>query len=269
MIIKYVNAFGDSVELNNANIKLREADFFSYEWDVTEASGKYTLSKAPKRYEAYIEVTGNSAMKKAKLNNFFEITERDVIADRTGKLYLGEQYLECYVIQSKTEPAESPIGVDKNLVILSAKPFWITEEKYIFYAASSPSAASGLDFPFDFPFDFAPEENETEYRTVDHYAPSHFKMLVYGPCVNPKITINGYPRQVFTTLESNEYMIIDSRENSVTKYLANGTTQDIYNSRQFAPSIFEKIPGGQLTFNRSGTFGYEVMFYLERSEPKW
>ena len=94
-------------------------------------------------------------------------------------------------------------------------------------------------------------------------------MTIYGPCENPRILINGYPRQIFTSLESNEYLVIDSRDSTVIKHLANGTTVSVYNSRQFQPSIFEKIPSGLLSIDWTGLFGFDVTLFLERSEPKW
>ena len=66
---------------------------------------------------------------------------------------------------------------------------------------------------------------------VDHYAPCEFLMTIFGPAVEPRIVINGHPYQIYTTLDENEYLQIDSRNNQVIKYLANGIQQDIYDLR--------------------------------------
>lgn len=261
------------INFDRNGYEISDIDAFRHEFQHTAENDRITeFKKGIQTFSLKANVTDQKNKSwKVLYDEMIGTFDLDVSEKKAGTLHINESYMKCFIYASTPEEVFEDWGFQTTeLKIITDDPTWITEKKLTFFSTSiSGPSASGLDFPFDFPFDFAPEENETEYRTVDHYAPSHFKMLVYGPCVNPKITINGYPRQVFTTLESNEYMVIDSRENSVTKYLANGTTQDIYNSRQFTPSIFEKIPGGQLTFNRSGAFGYEVTFYLERSEPKW
>ena len=94
-------------------------------------------------------------------------------------------------------------------------------------------------------------------------------MIVYGPCVNPRILINDQVYEVFTTLESNEYMIIDSRDYTVHKYLANGTVQNLFDNRRLEQSVFEKIPSGLLRINWSGDFGFDLILFLERREARW
>ena len=53
-------------------------------------------------------------------------------------------------------------------------------------------------------------------------------MVIYGPCVNPKVLMNGYPYEVLTTLEKNEYLIINSSEQTIMKYLSNGTIANLF-----------------------------------------
>lgn len=104
---------------------------------------------------------------------------------------------------------------------------------------------------------------------IEHPTSSEFRMIVYGPCVNPRILINGYPYEVFTTLDARDYMIIDSQSDTVYKYLNNGTVQNLFHNRGLEHSIFEKIPSGLLNFNWSGDFGFDLTLYLERREAAW
>ena len=202
-------------------------------------------------------------------NRFFEVTEYDFVSGNKGRLYYNGQYVECNLISNKKDDWYEEIGFHVAYVnMVTDHPVWITEDSKQFYPGHK-EAEGGLDFPFDFPFDFTSNEKRSERWNVDHLTSSHYKMTIYGPCVNPRILVNGYPIQVFTELEANEYMVIESRKHTVTKYLANGTTENAYNSRQFEPSIFEKIPSGLLTFDWNGAFGFDLTLYLERSEPKW
>lgn len=94
-------------------------------------------------------------------------------------------------------------------------------------------------------------------------------MTIYGPCVDPKIIVNGYPYQVNDTLEAGEYIVIRSREKKVMKYLSNGTIQSIFEKREKKNSVFKRIPSGELILNWDGTFGFDLTIYKERGAPKW
>lgn len=93
-------------------------------------------------------------------------------------------------------------------------------------------------------------------------------MRMYGPCTDPCVTINGHPYQIITTLESGEYLEVDSKAQTIIKYMENGTTSNLYNSRLFEYSVFKKIPCGESIINWNGTFGFELIVYMERSELK-
>ena len=42
-------------------------------------------------------------------------------------------------------------------------------------------------------------------------------MIIYGPCADPKIMIEGNTYQIFETLEKNEYITIDSQKKTIVK----------------------------------------------------
>lgn len=203
-------------------------------------------------------------------NDFQEITEIDVLTGTEGKLWCNGYYMPCFIVADEAQDYEEDFyTVDSSIEILSINPFWYKEQTKQFLPGTTSEDTDGLDFPFDFEFDFAADQAGVAHWEIDHYTSSHFLMHIYGPCENPRILVNGYPYQVFTSLASGDYLEINSRKNTVIKYLANGTTENCYNSRLFYPRIFEKIPSGALTFNWSGAFGFDVVLYIERSEPKW
>ena len=156
-----------------------------------------------------------------------------------------------------------------ELTFIAPELAWVKEEKMTFPPQAEGAATDGIDFPFDFPFDFADARKGSATWEIDHVTASDFQMIVYGPCVNPRILVNDQAYEVFTTLESNEYMIIDSRDYTVYKYLANGTVQNLFDNRGLEQSIFEKIPSGLLRINWSGDFGFDLTLCLERREARW
>lgn len=275
MRIAYINSEGKVFEfLNNNRIKIADADFhkYTYGYDGTELTYGVEVEnfkKDPITYPIELNFYGSTKNREQHIADFDDAAAYDRENKKTGKIIWGEWYISCYVIEGDTYPSEKQSNVTvKEVSLLCPYPFWIRDVSFQFIPQKSEQSTGGLDFPTDFPFDFAPEEFGVEVRQVDHYTSSDFVMRYYGPCVEPKVMVNGYPYQIFTTLEVNEYLEINSKKNSVTKFLANGTTVDLYNSRSFKNSVFEKIPGGRLVFNWPGTFGVDLTLFLERSVPK-
>lgn len=275
MILKYTNSQGKVFELiSNGLYRVKTANFHSYAWTVQGVSQKYGIkvenfTKNPYEYNTTIVFKGADRVRKDAINRFHEAMAYDIIVKKPGKLQWREYYIECYITSSSTYPSEKSNQTINDLTILAPYPFWIQEISKTFAAKTQNFLLTSPSYPFDYPFDYELAGSGTALWDNNHYAPSHFKMIIYGPCVSPKVLVNGYPYQIFTELAATEYLIIDSRENTVIKYLTNGATENIYNSRQFEYSVFNKIPGGQVTVNWSGDFSFDIMLYLERSEPKW
>lgn len=146
---------------------------------------------------------------------------------------------------------------------------WVVEATRQFFPQLEETAASGIDFQYDYPFDFAGEKRGIAAWDVDHIIPSEYRMIIYGPCVNPKILINDYPYEFFVTLESREYLIIDSQRRTIRRYLTNGTVQNLFNQRAQKQTVFERIPSGLLNINWSGDYGFDLTLFLNRREPPW
>lgn len=146
---------------------------------------------------------------------------------------------------------------------------WVQELEHSFYPQTETESTDGMDFEVDFPFDFNSGTRGIEQWNIDHVMPSDFQMIIYGPCQNPKVLINSYPYEVLASLDSGEYLVIDSADNSVTKYHSNGTTSNLFNVRGYEYSVFERIPSGLLTVNWPGDFGFDIILRIVRREPLW
>lgn len=266
--MKFVNHLGEEINFGKGNILINENDFRDYQWEHNSKNDKiYEFKRGITQKALPVIVFGENARKTA--NQIFEITEKDVVAKSPGRMHIGDYYLIGYFVAANHSGYTKQNSIEISLKFVSDESMWFKKIQKKFYAQTRGVQQEGLDFPTDFEFDFAVDELGHEIWNVDHYAASHFKMHIYGPCVNPRIYINEYPYQINTTLEEKEYLIIDSRGNTVEKYLGNGVRQDIYNSRNFEHSVFEKIPSGKLSVNWIGTFGFDIDLYLERSGPEW
>lgn len=275
MILKYTNSQGKTFDLlSNGLMRLKTGNFHSYSWKAIGTTQQYGIKldrfvKDAYEYKATIVFKGLSSQRKAMINEFHEAMTVDIINKTPGRIEFEQNYIECFIITTNTYPDDASHMTLNDIVIWAPYPFWIQKLEKQFYPQSEIKEGGGLDFSTDFPFDFASENAGTALWYVDHYAPSNFEMIIYGPCLNPRVLINGYPYQIFTELESSDYLVLDSKKHTIVKHLANGSTSNLYNSRQFSPSVFAKIPRGDLVFNWNGEFGFDLTLYIERSEPKW
>ena len=94
-------------------------------------------------------------------------------------------------------------------------------------------------------------------------------MIIYGPVVNPQITVGVNTYLVNIVLEEGEYLEIDSAAGTVVKVKVSGERVNAFHNRSFENSVFEPIhPGGQ-DIGWSGRFAFDLVIYEERSEPRW
>ena len=192
--------------------------------------------------------------------------------DAVPGLNIDDFYMRCFITDG--EPVYFVPGLDMctyKFKLASEYPFWIHEESRSFPPISSNTEGeeSYLDYEHDYPYDYTMPYGGDVIWNVDHYAPCEFLMTIFGPAVDPRVVINGHPYQVYTTLDANEYLQIDSRANTVVKYLANGIRQDIYDYRAKQESVFNPITPGDIGVVWSGEFGFDITLYCERSEPRW
>lgn len=270
--IRYINHLNESIDFGENGIYIAASDIHDYDWNVNSANNKISsFSKSITNRNLPVTIFCKTAEEGIEVRNrLVELAEKDVLMNKPGRLVIGDYYYKCYITASKkSDYLKTKRLMITELTITTDYPFWILEKKKSFFPSQKPTNTGNLDFPFDFAFDFANAEKGASAWTIDHFTDNHFRMTIYGPCENPKILINHYPREVVTSLDSNEYLVIDSKNHTVMKYSSNGNSENLYNNRQKQQSIFEKIPSGQLSLNWNGDFGFDLLLFIERSEPKW
>ena len=252
---------------------MQTGDFMDYAWDYTTRNRRITgFGKEVQEHDLTISVFGDTEEEyEANLRQLHDVLEGDVRAMTPGRLYVGEYYLACYIIASTKADWEYDCGImDNTLTLATDYPHWVQEETKQFFRSPSAASAGSLDYPYDYEYDYAPAEAGLVSWATNHYTASNYRMTIYGPCADPRILVNGKPIGLYDTLDPSDYVVIDSRAHTVVKYLANGTSQSKYDYRiKQEGSIFDQIPGGILTLNWSGQFGFDLTLYKERSEPLW
>ena len=256
----YKNSKGEVLWLTKAPFRTIEADWFDSTWEETDSGYEKEIT---------IDVFGKREEFVQNMETLYRIISVDSETGNYGRLYVNDTFLPCQIYKTKKTGWKGYVYTEVELTFLAPELSWITILEKNFYPQTEVPAGNGLNFPFNFPFSFANEKRGSSSFEIDHIIPSDFEMVVYGPCVNPKVLINGYPYEVLTTLESNEYLILNTLDQTITKYLSNGTTANLFDVRGYDYSVFEKMPAGLITVNWSGDFGIDLYVFLKRKEAAW
>ena len=265
--LQYINHMNEVLEFGAGKLFINENDLHDFAWEVTSQNNKISgFRKGIVTKTLPIIMKVDTEQEGVQLRNqLFETCEKDVLAVRHGKIVVGDYYLKCYI----TASSKSDYLISKGYMRINAKvttdyPYWIKESTTRFNYGSTGEVGQNLDYNRDFPYDYASNLTSTTLNNIN-FVKSNFRIVIYGDCVNPVITISGHDYAVNTSLANNEYLTIDSINKTIIKTLADGKTENCFNLRNKASYIFEKIPVGNLHVSSSADF----VLLEERGEPKW
>lgn len=275
MILKYISAKGTEFDLKTVGgLRARAADLHTYEWipDITELQYGAKVNRFRKEASAYtikLDAGGSLSQRKEYLNQLHAAFDEDIHNKTPGRIVHGDYYVQCYVIVSSTY-AEDPY-TSNELTAYCPYPFWIKDNTWNFAKPESTAAANEfLDFEYDFPYDYASDQTGQGKIRNDGSGKANFKLTIYGGCSNPYIMVDDRVIGVNTVLGSDEYMIIDSRDNTIVRVTNSGSRINLYNNRiKTGVSVFDQISPGVHTVIWPGTFGFDLTIFEERSEPAW
>lgn len=273
MDLRYVNSKGVELNLTQWPYMYSSGDLYDFMWDCNLISGTSNriteFYKSPVEKPIKISITADTREEFAKaVDHLFETVEVDVINLTPGKLYIGDMYIRCYIRGIKK--ADFNMGVEfmfSELSVLFENQFWITEVSKSFKPNAGTSSAA-LDYPHDYPYDYAPQIL-SENIVNDNYADADFRLTIYGPAVNPSVTIGPNIYKVYTELSETDYLVIDTQERIVAQYDNVGTETEKFNSREKIYEIYAKIPPGIHEVYWPGGYGFDITMYQKRSEPRW
>lgn len=272
MNLYYLNHLNERIDLNSPNIILQYQELFDYSWDAkTENEKIISFCRDNATIPITIAVTADTEAEYVKiLEEFHSIVEKDILEVMPGRLYVGEQYLQCYISGDIKQDAFMGIPIQvKNLSIVTDNPFWVTEQSHIFKPGVEQDAGY-LEFPFDCPFDLMGDAAGSGSINLEHFDVCDFLITIYGPCTTPRITIGNNIYEVKTKLDSGEYMQINSRNRTVIRTRASGLKVNEFENRNSnVGSVFKKIQPGYNLVSWDGSFGFDITVFVERSEPKW
>lgn len=276
-MIFYENSYGEKISLDEWPVVIEDIeDLFGSEWkyEATENKNRNS-SKVNRFYRANVTKKINLQVFADSEEEFYEtmdrlndITDVDIMSGSPGKLWYGDYYLTCYMTESQPKDYEDIFyAIDIESTITSFYPFWISKHTYDFHSYETTSR-NNKRYTGKYPYRYA-NGLKSNYIINPHFTNANFQMIIYGPVVNPQVIVGGTPYLVNIVLEEGEYLVIDSRTETVTKVMNNGQRVNAYHNRQKGRNFFKKIPPGRQTISWTGKFEFDLIIYEERGEPRW
>lgn len=272
--LKYIASSGNEYNLKSDGIRTKTANYHTWNWGTSGTELQFGrrisgFTRDAAEYETKLVFTGPYSQRKALSEALHDDFELDVRNLTPGRIVWGDYYLDCYITSSSMYPDEDNVYTDNDITIFAPHPFWVREATKQFFPQEAPAGQSFLEYTYDYDYDFFYGNPGIAVWQTGCPFKSEFLLTIYGEVVNPRILINNYPYQVNVSLEANERIVIDSRNNTITQYLASGSELNIFDLRDKSVSVFEPVPDGTLRFNWSGAFGFDLTIFDERSEPRW
>lgn len=268
--LKYKNHMNEVFEFGKEGIYVNTSELHDFEWRVTKKNNRisvldYTVSK--RKLPVTILCESEEAGIRAR-NKLFEIAEKDVLAMQYGRIIIGDYYFKCFITKAeKSDYLVSKRYMTLKLTLTTDMPYWVRETPYVF-GHGAGSLNEYLDYPFDMPFDY---RSEVSMDTVNNtgIVGTNFRLIIYGTAINPAIYIGDHEYSVNCEVNEGEYLVVDSTSKEIYLVGQTGTKTNKFNDRNRDSYIFEKIPSGVNTVSWDGEFGFDIILYEERSEPKW
>lgn len=280
MKFRYINSREEILDLSEFPYLLQSGDLLNYSWTCDSDNNRITNVRREAGERAFkvglipdwsLPYAEKRALLKEAAERLYSVFEYDVVNNTDGRIETDTgSYLPCRVLTSEKSDWENPTAyMFYDLTAVSGLNAWITEQSSSYYKNIGREDSKYLDYPLGYERDYTPQQVGRASLYVNHITPSKFKMTIFGACVNPRIVISNHIYQIYTSLSDDEYLVVDSRDNTIVKHLSNGLQENIYNLRAKEQSVFETIPPLNNLISWDGSFGFDLTLYLERSEPAW
>lgn len=269
MELHYINSEGQKLDFTRPPYFARDiTELLDYDWEYAMRGNKITgFSKQPAEIPITINILAETKEEYEDACNYlFEVLEKDILKNVKGKLYYNGQYVSCNLTGSKKKDWCMGVCFQLNyLRLITDKPMWIKETEYNFKTADITST-NNKRYGYRYGYRYANGLKDTAIMN-EHFDSVHFKLRIYGPCVNPLVNIGGHSYTVHTILEDGEYLEIDSMKRTVIKTMMNGSQVNLFHYR--GKDVFAKILPGRQPISWDGKFDFDIILFEERSEPKW
>lgn len=264
--IKYVNHLNEVYLFGENNVFVSENDLRNFAWVYDTYNLKVSnLRKQISTKKIPVKFLGSNRY--TAMNDLLTLTEKDIINEVYGKLYVGDWYIEGYFVGGQYSSYTDNNVSELQLNFVTVSSAWIKPSLYN-YRTDGYETESGLGYPYGYPYAYRSRLNIKQIVN-NFYKPANFKMIIYGPINNPQITIGGHAYSVNCAVSNNEYLAIDSIAKTIMLTKSDGSKVNKFNSRDVESYIFQPIPHGVSPMSTNSEFDFDITLLEERSVPVW
>ena len=269
--LKYVNHLGEVIEFGKKGIFANSNDLRDYEWTYDSSRSraenfrKGVVSKA-----IPVVISAESKKKCIDLKNrLYEVCEKDIIAEQKGKLYIGDYYLECYVYSSaKSNYLDTGTTINISLKVVADRSKWIKKESFVFMHDDSFNV-DGKGYEYGYDYDYSLLGIHVASLNVEDICDCDFTLKICGSAICPAVYIDGHLYNVNCMIDSDEQLIIDTKESTISLIDSDGKIQNMFMYRNKESNIFMPLsPGPHIVAWNSDIDLYFTIIH-ERGEPAW
>lgn len=277
----YKNAAGKQVILQGDDLCFLDVlPLFEFQWTydlVNSASGMggaaTHFARDPRTINLDLRMRGHNRKEfLQRVNRLQQIAEPDVLENTPGRLYIGDQYMECYLAVGGGV-ASAPRGGNFATVeinVLAVRPFWCRDVEYTFKVEEENQGTGGAGKKFNLKYAYRYGTGTNRGKIINtHYAPCPMRITVQGPASVPALQIAGNTYRVNASILATEYLVIDQVERKIYKVGQSGEVTNLFNNRDKLNNIFLPAPVGEFTVQYMGSYSVMVTLVEQRSMPEW
>ena len=204
------------------------------------------------------------------------LADRDVAMATPGTLAIDGWSQRAYI--TAADPSSiSRAHMAAKLTVVLLDGVWRKGHTVAFDQLTATSGdGEFLDLPYDLPYDLGVPSTR-RYVDVGEWGAAPLRFVVYGPCVNPAVRIDGNWYRVDVTVPDGGYLVVDplATPRSVTLVAADGSTTDVFakarrgNGSGSGEYIFQLASPGVHEVEWDRSFGFDLTWYEEEGEPPW
>lgn len=269
---RYIASNGEVVELDGPTTWIGTAeqilgDEWSYTLGYRDISG---VTRDAKEVEVEACFKNNEEANRLRL-----LRNMDIRNGTPGTLEVKGLIQRAYIV--KSTPSEiTRTHHRETLTIVLLDGMWGKWTGSEFWPTESDPDTEYLDLPTDVLFDVMPP-SALDYLTNESDIPAPFKLTIYGPCVNPYITIGDNRYEIIANIPDGARVEVNSQEfpRTITLISAIGDRTDLFSAGTRGEGegsgeyIFEPIKPGYNSVAWPGGFGFDLEWYEQKEVPEW
>lgn len=269
---RYIASNGEMVELDGPTTWIGTADqLLSDEWSYTIGYRNITgITREAREVEVEACFKSND-----EANRLRRLRNEDVRNGKPGTIEAKGLFQRAYIVKSAPSKIARKNHRETLTIILLDGYWgrWVSEE---FWPMETDPDTEHLDLPTDVPFDLMPPSS-VDVLTNNSNIPAPFKMIIYGPCIDPYVVIGGNRYEIKANVPAGARIEIDSHAFPRTISLVSemGDRTDLFDRAMRGDGegsgeyIFEPIRPGRNDVSWNGGFGVSLSWFEQQEVPSW